>query len=334
MAQRAGEALAASITRRASRQSYLTIRVLADRAYRWDAFALYAYFRWLDDTVDEVLPDTAARLAFVSGQRDLLARAVAGRPVLGARPEEDLLVGLVQRDTAGARRGADGAEPVAGAGVGPSECLVGALDAMLDVMEFDAARRGRADGQGELDAYTRSLAVAVTESLHHCIGHGCVSPHDETRYVAVTGAHVAHMLRDLVEDLQAGYLNVPIDVIGDHREAWEHDPGAVLADVHAPAVRDWVRERVELARSCFATGRAYLGRVGSARCRFAGHAYTARFEWVLDVIEQDGYLLRPGYPERSSLRGGLSVGVRSVRSALAGGRSPAQDGDLRRAAAR
>jgi len=298
--------LAAAMTRDASMQSYLTIRWLADRAYRADAFALYAYFRWLDDTVDERLVDRDERLTFVARQRNLLARAVDGAmptdlSAVDVSPEEALLVGL--------------ARP-AGANLADAGGLLLSLRSMLDVMEFDARRRGRAVTQDELDAYTHDLAVAVTEALHHCIGHGRGCPHDESRYVAVTGAHVAHMLRDLAEDLAAGYVNVPAELVADGDVS--------LEDLHTPELRAWVRDRVELARSCFATGRRYLAGVENARCRLAGHAYIARFEWVLDAVERDGYRLRPGYPERATFRGGLTIAADGARSALAARRTRSQ----------
>ena len=293
---------AATITKSASRQSYLTIRWLADRAYRDDAFALYAYFRWLDDTVDERLADREAALAFVARQRDILARAAGGASApdlasLGVTPEEALLVGLAR----------------------PTEesSLVLSLGSMLDVMEFDARRRGRPVTQGEFDAYTHDLAVAVTEALHHCIGHGCGCPRDDSRYVAVTGAHVAHMLRDLAEDVAAGYINLPAGLLPDDALAGSLPSDALLGHLHSPAVRAWVRDRVVFARDCFAIGRGYLARVENARCRLAGHAYVARFEWVLDAIERDGYALRAAYPERATWRGGLAIAADGARSALA-----------------
>ena len=292
--------LAAATTRTASRQSYLTIRWLADPAYRADAFALYAYFRWLDDTVDERLGDRDERLAFVERQRALLVRAAAGARPSGLSPDEALLVGLARPDRPD-RAGQRG------------DAVLLSLHAMLDVMEFDAQRRGRPVTQQELDDYTEDLAVAVTEALHHCIGHGCRSAHDETRYVAVTGAHVAHMLRDLVEDLDAGYLNVPSELLVDGRLTRD--------DLLSPELRAWVRDRVALARSCFATGRRCLARADSARCRLAGHAYIARFEWVLDAVEADGYRLRPSYPQRATLRGGLRIAADGARSALVAARS-------------
>jgi phytoene/squalene synthetase len=303
---------AAAITKRASRQSYLTIRWLADRDYRDDAFALYAYFRWLDDNVDERLGDRDRRLAFVARQRDLLAHAAGGATAadlssLGVSAEEALLVGLARPNNAGPT------EPASG--------LLLSLRSMLDVVEFDARRRGRPVTQDELDGYTHDLAVAVTEALHHCIGHGCGCPRDESRYVAVTGAHVAHMLRDLAEDVAAGYLNLPAELVPDDIVAGEAGADAVLDHLHSPAARAWVKDRVEFARVCFASGRQYLARVESARCRLAGHAYIARFEWVLDAIERDGYALRAAYPERATWRGGLRIAADGARSAFAGRRA-------------
>ncbi len=289
--------LAARVTRHASMQSYLTIRALADAAYRQDAFALYAYFRWLDDQVDEHLTSPAARFALVDRQRRLL-RAADDEPAAALPVPERLLVGLLRRPDGTPRSDADGARL--------------SVTSMLDVMAFDAGRRGGTVTAAELDGYTRTLAVAVTEALHHCIGHGARAPHDGSRYVAVEGAHVAHMLRDLRSDVAAGYLNVPSELLG---------PGGLMPDdVASPAFRAWVRDRVLLARRCFATGREYLAGVENGRCRLAGHAYVARFEWVLDVIERDGYRLRAAYPQRSTLRGGVAIGVAATRSALAAAR--------------
>lgn len=302
------DALAASITRAASLQSYLTVRWLADPAFRADGYALYAYFRWLDDQVDEHLPDERRRLTFVAEQRALLEAALEGRPCTGLRPQETLLLGLVDRD-----RARSPLRPTAGSPDG--EGLPLCLRSMLDVMQVDAGRRGRAVDAATLDAYTQSLSVAVTEALHHCIGHGAGAPHGADRYVAVRGAHVAHMLRDLVEDVEAGYLNLPAQLVRHDARPSEW--------VHEPDVRAWVRDRVALARSCFAAGRRSFAAVESRRCRLAGHAYVARFEWVLDTIEREGFRLRPSYPERATWRGGVRIAVGTARSALGGSRNRA-----------
>jgi hypothetical protein len=69
---------------------------------------------------------------------------------------------------------------------------------------------------------------------------------------------------------------------------------------------------VQLARGYFQAGREYLARVQEPRCRLAGLAYTARFEWLLDTIEREGYRLRRQYNERKRLRTGLSMGLSTL----------------------
>jgi phytoene/squalene synthetase len=144
--------------------------------------------------------------------------------------------------------------------------------------------------------------------MHYFIGHCCFSPHDETRYLAVAGAHITHMLRDTFDDVQAGYYNIPREVL----ESNHIQP----QDVQSKAYRDWVKSRVLLARKYFQAGRRYLGRVANPHCRLAGLAYTARFEWLLDTMEQEGYLLRPEYSERKSLRTGLRMGLNVLSSVV------------------
>jgi phytoene/squalene synthetase len=163
---------------------------------------------------------------------------------------------------------------------------------MMMVMIFDAERRGRLVTRPELDQYTYWLASAVTEALHYFIGHGSYSPQDEFRYQAVSGAHIAHMLRDALEDAEAGYYNLPREMVASH--------GVAPWDVKHKVYRDWVKESVKNARAYFSVGRAYLARVENLRCRIAGYAYIRRFEIVLDSIEREDCLLRADYPERKT----------------------------------
>ncbi len=170
---------------------------------------------------------------------------------------------------------------------------------MMQVMEFDAERRGRSISQTELNDYTQSLASAVTEALHYFIGHTCHAPCSEIRYLAVSGAHITHMLRDTCDDLEAGYFNISQEYLETHQiTPW---------DLGHPAYQAWVKKRVQLARYCFQKGKNYLAQVENLRCRVAGYAYMARFEGVLTAIEHENYLLRPSYPERKSIQGGAQM---------------------------
>jgi phytoene/squalene synthetase len=277
-----GPALAQAITRAASKQTYYTIRLLVDRDRVSDAYRAYAYYRWVDDTLDQDGISQQERLAFVARQQALMDDCYEGRWPATLAKEEALLLQLVRRE----RSDKNG--------------LLAYLDNMMAVMAFDAERRGRLVSQAELDAYTHWLAVAVTEALHYFIGHGSYAPHGEERYLAVKAAHITHMLRDTVEDIDAGYYNVPNELLLAQ--------GITPRDIEGEAYRQWVQSQVELARAYFEAGKRHLAKVENARCRLAGCAYIARFEGVLEAISREGYLLRAGYPECKGapalLRGG------------------------------
>jgi phytoene/squalene synthetase len=265
--------LAATITKAASKQTYFTIGLLVDRSRVADAYRAYAYFRWVDDVLDAGSLsswDQSARakgVEFLERQQALLAACLRGEAPGHVDAHEAMLAELVRH------AGADGAG------------LRTYLLEMMRVMAFDAERRGRLITRLELDDYTRSLAVAVTEAMHHFIGHGSDAPGDPDRYRAVTGAHILHMLRDTVADLHAGYVNVPREVL----EASSIGP----RDVHADAYRTWVRERVRRAEAELAAGEAYFARHRSRRHRLAGLAYVARFRWLIDRFERDDFRVRP-----------------------------------------
>jgi len=282
--------LAASMTRAASEQTHLTIRFLADRERVADAYRAYAYFRWVDDTLDTQTGMETGRDAFIQRQQWLLERCIEGEPPRQVSAEEEMLVELARHDA------------------GKNSGLQVYLKEMMKVMAFDAARRGRLISLTELNKYTRWLAVGVTEAMHYFVGHDCFSPHDDRRYLAVSAAHIIHMLRDTCDDIRAGYFNIPGEVL----EANRIGPG----DVNSEAYREWVRERVELARIYFKKGRDYLAQVQNPRCRLAGFAYAARFEWLLDTFEREGYCLRAVYNERKSLGTGLRMGWSTLSSLI------------------
>jgi Squalene/phytoene synthase len=274
-------ALPATITRAASKQTFYTIRFLVDTGLVEDAYRAYAYFRWVDDWLDQEPRPRTERLAFVKRQQALMDGYSYRERLADLTPEECLLADLIQRDT----------EKNSG--------LQAYIRNMMAVMAFDADRRGQLISQRELTDYTHWLAVAVTEALHFFIGRDRASPQGEIRYMAVTGAHIVHMLRDALEDAKVGYYNIPSEVVAANSIApW---------DVESSAYRDWVQERVRTAHACFRLGREYLAQVESMRCRIAGYAYIKRFEAVLDDIERAGCVLQARYPGRNGSRRGAEM---------------------------
>jgi phytoene/squalene synthetase len=280
--------LASMITKAASTQTYYTIRLLVDRERVADAYRAYGYFRWVDDTLDAETMTGIERIAFVQRQKSLLEKCCRGEIAWDVDIQEQMLINLIQGDH----------EKDSG--------LRSYLHNMMQVMDFDARRRGRLISQIELNEYTRWLATAVTDNLHHFIGHDEFAPHDETRYMAVSAAHITHMLRDTYDDLQAGYYNIPRELLDAN--------GIRVNDVASDAYRNWVKSRLQLAREYFKAGKDYFARVQNPRCRLACYAYIARFEWLLNTIEKEGYLLCPQYNERKSARTGLRMGWLTLSS--------------------
>lgn len=283
--------LAAGITRASSKQTYYTIRLFADRDRVDDAYRAYAYFRWVDDVLDSDSGTGFEKLAFIDRQRSLLETCYRGHRPEDLSEEERMLADLI----------ADDPDQESG--------LAAYFRNMMAVMEFDAKRRGRVISQEELSEYSRMLAVAVTEALYYFIGHDDSTPWHEARYLAVTAAHITHMLRDTCEDVSAGYYNVPAEYLQAH--------GISAGDFDSPAFREWVCGRAKLAQLYFKASRDATAQVRNWRCRLAGFAYTARFKWVLRAIERDCYCLRAGYPERKGLRAGLWMAWRTLGSMVA-----------------
>jgi phytoene/squalene synthetase len=277
--------LAKSITWAASKQTYYTIRYLVDRDRVPDAYRTYAYFRWVDDRIDQPQSELAERSVFVERQRALMECLYRGQTPLDLTTEEQMLADLVRSD------------------LEMNSGLQTYIRNMMSVMVFDAYRRGRLISQKELNEYTHWLATAVTEAMHYFIGHCCASPHNETRYLAVSAAHIVHMLRDAQEDIREGYINIPREYLEAHQIAAD--------EVNSDAYRMWVKSRVTLARNYFKIGARYLSQVQNPRCRLAGYSYTARFTQVLDAIEKSDYRLQENYSEfrhpTTALRMGWTV---------------------------
>jgi phytoene/squalene synthetase len=267
--------LARSITWSSSKQSFLTAWFLADRNLVDDCLRAYAYFRWADDIIDISLHDKEERLAFIDRQKMLIDRLYRQERPADLTPEETMLADLIGHDQ------------------GNNSGLQSFICNFMAVLEFDSDRKGRQIDQGELNRYTNLLSSAVMDGIQYFIGCCYAYPKPETRCQAVLGAHITHMLRDMLEDIHTGFINIPSEYLEAH--------GIDAQQVSNEQMCEWVRERVQLARACFAVGKRYIDSLEVLRCKLAGYCYCARFERILDAIEKDGYLLRTDYGELKGL---------------------------------
>ena len=285
---KATAALARSITWASSKQAYVTARLLADRDLADDCLRAYAYFRWADDAIDLALSTRDERLAFIRGQGTLAEMLYRKERPADLSPQEEMLADLIQHDR-GAYSG-----------------LRSFIHNFLAVLEFDADRKGRLATTRELAAYSSCLGTAVMDGLQYFIGNGHPYRKNRDRELAVGAAHITHMLRDMLDDLPAGFVNIPMEDLEAR--------GISFRDVDSESFRDWVRERVILARRGFEEGKRYIDSLEVLRCKLAGYLYCARFERVLFAIEREDCRLQPEYRRLPMLMGwsrmaGLAMAV-------------------------
>jgi phytoene/squalene synthetase len=262
-------ALAHFLTRRGSKQSYLTARLLVDRKLVDDCCRAYGYFRWVDDVVDETADTEEERVSFIARQRKLIEELYRGEQPGGLAAEEEIIADLIGNDHEEDSR------------------LRSFVLNFLATIEFDAHRRGRLVSEQELAWYSSCLGKAVTDAIQHFIGNGHPYPSAGNQYSAATAAHITHMLRDMVEDTAEGYVNIPREFLEAH--------GIGPDDMDSPTFQDWVRARVALARQYTREGKDYIDSLDVLRCKIAAYWYCARFECVLNAIEKDGFVLRARY---------------------------------------
>ncbi len=273
--------LARNITKSGSVQTYYTAKLMVDKDLVDDFFRAYAYFRWIDDVIDVTAESDEERLDFMTNQSQLIEDLYGQKPVSGLVAEEEILRDLIANDRS------------------ENSGLQSFICNMFAIIEFDAQRKGRLISAEQLDWYVNTLGKSVTDGLLYFIGNGSSYPEAENRYQAGIAAHISHLLRDTGQDNKDGFYNIP----GEYLEQM----GIKQLDVDQQAYKDWVRNRVETARGMFTEGKKYLDELDVLRCKIVGYWYCARFEVVLDTIEEDGYRIRDEYHERRQLRTWLRI---------------------------
>lgn len=265
-------ALARSITRDASKQTYLTARLMVDSDLVDDALRAYAYFRWVDDFVDLRSQTKTESTSFTARQKEIIESLFRGDRPSDLEPEEEMVADLID-----GHRMQDGG-------------LHSYIRKMMGVIDFDAHRRGVLISGEELAWYSQTLGASVVDAIQFFIGRKHSYPDTNNRYLSGIAAHLAHMLRDMRQDIADGFVNIPREYL----ELYD----LKLDNYEHPALRSWVHRRVDQARLMFQQGKRYLDKLKVLRIKIVGDWYAARFDGVLDTIEKDNYVLREDYGNR------------------------------------
>jgi phytoene/squalene synthetase len=283
-------ALAKNITWKGSKQTYYTAKWMVDKDLVSDFFKAYAYFRWVDDVIDVTSRSREERKTFIGRQRKLIEKLYLNEQMNDLSLEEEIAVELIQHD-----RDEEGG-------------LQSFVENMFAIIEFDAHRKDQLISEKELDWYSTSVSKSVTDGLQYFIGNGHPYPITDKRNSAARGAHIAHLLRDMIPDMEDGFINIPQEYL--------ETQGIQPYEVNSEPFRKWVEARVASARKYFREGKKYLDQLDVLRCKIVGHWYCARFEGVLDTIEQDEFLLRRSYGDRRRLSSWMNIGILGVKIAM------------------
>lgn len=273
--------LAKSITWKGSKQAYYTARLMVDHDLVDDFLRAYAYFRWLDDVIDEESSSDEERSTFINRQNNLIEALYQDRRHPDLSQEEQMLADLISNDR------------FENSGLRSFICN------MFAIIEFDARRKGVLISESRLEWYTERLGKSVTDGIQYFVGNSYAYPQGPDRYSAAEAAHITHLLRDTTADTEDGFINIPKEYLERH--------GIGPSDYSSEPYRNWVKARVSRARADFSRGKSYLESLGNLRCKIAGLWYCARFEGVLDTIEKDGYILRQEYLERRNISTWLTI---------------------------
>jgi phytoene/squalene synthetase len=267
--------LARSITKADSKQSYYTGLFMVDKPLRDDFYRAYAYFRWVDDVIDVHSKTNDERFRFIKQQRKLIDSLYNDEQPDNLTPEEDMLVELISHDK------------------NKNSNLQSFIRNMFAIIEFDVYRKGRLVTKDELKWYSETIAKSEIDGLMYFIKNDHPYPYSENCYHAIIGAHMGHLMRDMLPDIEEGFINIPKEYINEH----ELDP----FDPNSEPFRNWLKGRIKEARWYMDEGKRYLESLDVLRMKIVGNWYIARFEVVLDAIEREGYILRPKYREQRKL---------------------------------
>jgi len=231
------------------------------------SYLLYSYFRKIDDFVDSPLNDKKTLTEFINEQKRMVEKFYAGsktngRSVIGRVIEYDL----------------------------KNNCrLKSCIMRMFEVFEFDIERKNKIVSEAQLTGYSRNLSDSYTRLLLYFI-----EPRYECRQEDVLlahASHLAHMLRDLKEDKELGYINISQeDMVGYKLQS---------TDCSDSGFKEWLKVRVQLIKKYFKNAKKTLNKNHLFLIKLTGYLYSSRYETVIRQIEENGYVLKTRYLMRT-----------------------------------
>jgi phytoene/squalene synthetase len=238
-------------------------KIFCRQQTRHYAYLLYQYLRAVDDFIDDPGIDQAAKARFLDEQYTHIRSLHDGGPARTCT----LLAWIARYNH---RNG---------------NVLKEDIMRMLAVFGFDVRRRGKAVSAAELETYSMSLARSYAGVLLYFIDPECEVREDAV--LIAHACHMAHMLRDHLIDLRAGYLNIPREDL----ERFDIVPG----QLESKGLRSWVKSRIETIEAYLRDGKERVLSGRPLRIILIACLYCFRYEIILRRLRESDFILQHEY---------------------------------------
>lgn len=221
--------MSAVLTKTESPFGYWSSRVFFSQDRRKILFLLYAYFRWVDDTVDKPDFNLDFNHEFIHRQTTIIQAWYMGESaVLSENLFETMAATAIKEDK---KNGSQ---------------LQSMITGFLEAIAWDVERRNKIVNQIELDRYSLLLGRSYSEGLLYGLKlNPCESTYSTPKTLCGVAAHWSHLLRDLSEDLKLGYINISDDDIKQYS----------INLKNSQTLLPWIREKCCRTLDMFAEGR-------------------------------------------------------------------------------
>lgn len=170
-------------------------------------FLTYAFFRWLDDMVDENSNSIEFSKLLIDREVNNLVSLYAGIDVVPEYDEENYLIAVVKND------------------LQKEEILRKIIEDFFSAISWDLRRRNSIPEQCELNRYSYLLGQSYSQGMVIGLGYKSYDP----RFIHIgeycgVAAHLTHLMRDLFIDLDLGYINISKEDVDKYHIDFKANP--------------------------------------------------------------------------------------------------------------
>lgn len=254
------EVTAEAVTRKSTLFGYLLCKTFFRAENTLPLFQSYAYFRWLDDFVDQSNDSQESLVCFVLRQKNLIASWYNGESAQASNSRESFIHATINYDKTNEMQ------------------LHSMITNFIEAIEWDVSRRYSIVSKNDLGIYSLRLGRSYAEGLLFGLGMKANDPaYDIAMNKCGSAAHIAHILRDLSIDLNLGYVNISCEDM----KLFDIDP----LDPSLHGIGKWIAFSAEKAEALFSEGKIYQKTFPNIKSRLVFDIVCSRYLSVLRKVK-------------------------------------------------